>query len=220
MIESIQQRWRVLAERIEARTLRERALIFVALLAVIYVVAANLLFSPLHGQRERLARELKTQHEQIQTRELQIQSLAGVDGVATPGSRLAQLRAELKSFDDELAKTTAGLVTPKEMVRLVEQVLTRNRRLTVVKVESLPAAPLIENTAAADSTRAATGVYKHGMRLELTGAYLDLLAYLTALEGMQWKVFWGQASLQSDKPPARLTLLLYTLSTHEGWIGL
>ena len=64
-------------------------------------------------------------------------------------------------------------------------------------------------------------VYKHGMRVELRGGYMDILRYLKSLEALPWKVFWGQAVLKTEKyPDSRLDLLIYTLSTHEGWIGL
>jgi MSHA biogenesis protein MshJ len=141
------------------------------------------------------------------------------DASSPAGSRLVMLRQQLKGLDDTLAQTTTGLVSPKEMARLVEQVLSRNRRLTVVKVESLPATPLVD--VAAGATAGQAGVYKHGMRIELRGNYLDILAYLKALESLSWRVFWGQASLQSDGQSAsRFTLQIYTLSTHESWIGI
>jgi MSHA biogenesis protein MshJ len=59
------------------------------------------------------------------------------------------------------------------------------------------------------------------MRIELKGSYLDILGYLHALEALPWKVFWGQATLQTEKyPVSHITLLIYTLSTREGWIAL
>jgi MSHA biogenesis protein MshJ len=221
MIETLKLRWRALSERINALGIRERALVFVAILAVLYVIAAQLVFAPMQAQRDSLQKQIKAKRDQVQAYEMQIQSLAGgmPDASSPAGSRLAALRQQLKTLDESLARTTTGLVDPKEMARLVEQVLSRNHRLTVVKVESLPATPLVES--AAGKPAASAGVYKHGMRIELKGSYLDILAYLKALEGLPWKVFWGQASLTSDNTPvSRLTLTVYTLSTHEGWIGI
>lgn len=221
MIEAVKQRWRVIAERINALGLRERALVFVAILAVLYVFAAQLVFAPMQVERDRLQQQIKAKRDQIQTYEMQIQALAGgtPDASSPAGARLAALRQQLKTLDESLTRTTTGLVSPKEMARLVEQVLSRNHRLTVVKVESLPATPLVDGAAGKPAVSA--GVYKHGMRIELKGSYLDILGYLKALEGLSWKVFWGQASLTSDNTPvSKLTLTVYTLSTHEGWIGI
>ena len=102
------------------------------------------------------------------------------------------------------------------------KVVLEEKRLPY-RIENLPPAPLTEGARGGDgaSARGDAPVYKHGMRIELRGTYLDFLAYLKALEGLQWKVFWGQVSLQTEKYPAsRLVLVIYTLSTHEGWIAI
>jgi MSHA biogenesis protein MshJ len=104
------------------------------------------------------------------------------------------------------------------MARLIEQMLLKNRGLQVMRVESIPAAPLLEG-----GTEGATDtmVYKHGMHIEIKGGYLDILRYLKSLEALPWKVFWGKVTLKTEKyPDSRVSLLIYTLSTHEAWIGL
>jgi MSHA biogenesis protein MshJ len=58
------------------------------------------------------------------------------------------------------------------------------------------------------------------MRVELKGRYFDIVEYLKALEGLPWKVFWGEVSLESDKYPiSKVSLVIYTLSRYPGWIG-
>jgi MSHA biogenesis protein MshJ len=122
-------------------------------------------------------------------------------------------------MDAELVRVTAGLVPPKEMARLIEQMLLKNRGLQVMKVESIPATALLEGGNA--NGIAGTMVYKHGMQIELKGGYLDILRYLKSLEALPWKVFWGKVTLKTEKyPDSRVSLLIYTLSTHEAWIGL
>ena len=59
------------------------------------------------------------------------------------------------------------------------------------------------------------------MNIEVKGGYLDVMRYLKSLEGLPWKVFWGKVTLKAEKyPDSRVNLLIYTLSTHEAWIGL
>jgi MSHA biogenesis protein MshJ len=226
----IKQRLKPLLDRIDALALRERGLLFVGLLAILYVVAANLVFVPMNVEKTRLEAQLKGKHNEIQALESQITALATGD---TPGAgsekkdKLTALQERLRVLDETLGKVTSGLVSPKEMTRLVEQVLLKSKRLEIVKLESLPPAPLVGdgkggNPPAASEPAAAAGmVYKHGMRIELKGSYLDILGYLHALEALPWKVFWGQATLQTEKyPVSHITLLIYTLSTREGWIAL
>jgi MSHA biogenesis protein MshJ len=118
---------------------------------------------------------------------------------------------------------TSGLVAPKAMAPLVEQVLARSRGLALVRLENLPPTPLDEASKAGTeaTAAAASAVYKHGLKLEVRGEYGDLLRYLHALEQMPAKVFWGEVTLDSPKGGrAQMTLVLYTLSTESGWLAI
>jgi MSHA biogenesis protein MshJ len=220
---SVQQ----LAERIDALSLRERGIIFITLLVLLYFAASSLVFGPLRTRQQQLESELKTRLEQVAAINAQVQKSAR-DATRDPdkenAERLKVLRERIAQVDPQLAGVTQGLVSPRDMARLVEQVLTRNRNLQVIKVESLAPAPLDGQPAgkeAAAPAAADRGVYKHGMRIEVRGRYTDLVRYLRALEALPWKVFWGRATLElEEQPTSRLTLVIYTLSLHQGWIGI
>jgi len=186
-------------------------------------VAVNLLFGPANTERDRLQAQVNQVRTETQAMDAQIQSVLGgrtQDPDAAKREKIAALQTNLQQMDATLSQATFGLVPPREMTRLVEQMLSKNRALRVLKVESLPAAPLVEGGAAANNAPG-TMIYKHGVRIELQGGYLDILRYLKSLEQLPWKLFWGQATLKADKyPESRLTLLIYTLSTHEASVGL
>lgn len=210
------------ADRIDAMSLRERGLIFITVMVAVYFVAVHLLFGPANVEKDRLQSQVNQLREENRSMDLQIQTLltgGAQDPEGAKRQKIASLRTDLQQMDTSLTQVTSGLVTPKEMTRLVEQMLSKNRGLQVLKMESLPAAPLLEGAGGAASS--GTMVYKHGMRIELRGGYMDILRYLKSLEGLEWKVFWGQATLKTDKyPDSNLSLLIYTISTQEGWIGL
>jgi MSHA biogenesis protein MshJ len=220
MATDLKQQFQEIANRIDAMSLRERALIFITLLAALYFLAVNVLFGPLNAEKDKLQQRLNQKHTETRALESQIQSLAasGTEGLdATKRKKLEALRENLKVMDTELVRVTAGLVPPREMARLIEQMLLKNRGLQVMRVESIPATPLLEDGGSVTGTM----VYKHGMRVEVKGGYLDILRYLKSLEALPWKVFWGKVSLKTEKyPDSRASLLIYTLSTHEAWIGL
>jgi MSHA biogenesis protein MshJ len=213
---------RQLAERIDAFSLRERGLIFVTVLVLLYFAASGLLFGPLRSQQQQLEGELRMKREQAATINAQVQKIvheATRDPDKENAERLKVLRERLAQLDPRLARVTQSLVSPRDMARFVEQVLTRNRALQVVKIEGLAPVP-VEGEAAAQ-TAPASGVYKHGMRIEVRGRYTDLVGYLRALEDLPWRVFWGQATLASEEyPMSRLTLTIYTLSLRQSWIGI
>lgn len=105
---------------------------------------------------------------------------------------------------------------------MVEQMLLKNRRLEIIRVESLPPEPLQQMTGAtAGDKSGGLTAYRHGMRVELRGNYLDILVYLKELEALPWKMFWGQLNLKVEKyPMSHVTLRIYTLSTRPGWLAL
>lgn len=208
------------ATRIDAMSIRERALIFTTLLVALYLLAVNILFGPLNVEKDKLQLQLTQKRQETQALEAQIQALVATGDESAKRNKVAALQENLKTMNTELSRVTAGLVPPKEMARLIEQMLLKNRGLQVMKVESLPATPLLEAGTASGIVSGAM-VYKHGMQIELKGGYLDILRYLKSLEALPWKVFWGKVTLKTEKyPDSRVSLLIYTLSTHEAWIGL
>jgi MSHA biogenesis protein MshJ len=220
-------------ERIDALSLRERAILFVGVLAALFLIASNVAFQSLFAERTRLDRELAGKREQTRALQAQIEQTAaerGRDPNEVNRKRLAELKSQLQQREGALSTVLHGVVSPREMARMVEQVLARNRALTVVSVENLAAVPLADegSTDAAAGQPAAEGkpaaasggMYKHGLRIELTGRYPDIMRYLHALETLPWKVFWGEVRLQTENyPMSRVTLVIYTLSLDDAWIS-
>ncbi len=64
-------------------------------------------------------------------------------------------------------------------------------------------------------------LFRHGVEITLSGSYLDMIAYMEALEALPTQLFWGRAEFEVDQyPNARLTLTLYTLSMDKKWMKL
>lgn len=213
-----------LGARIDDLSLRERGLVFLALMALLYTAASVVLFAPLHQQRAVVEQQIMESRRQIRTYEEQLQAIAarGTRGTVEQRARLASLEQELRSLDAELGDVARRLVPPKEMAKLVEQMLARNRKLQVVEIESIPPTPLFGGA----GVQAVTGgpapgvLYKHGMRVRFKGGYGDIVNYLRALEELPWRMFWGELSLSATQyPVSTVTLVIYTVSTQEAWIG-
>src|SRR3989344_1791489 len=223
MMDQLRALFKKYTDRVNGLALRERGIIFVAILVVLYGTAANLLFPPLNAEQTRLKKQLADKRVQIQTFDTQIQAAlakSAVDPDAPNRAKRVQLEAQLKTIEASLATVTARLVSPKEMGPMVEQILLKNRRLEIVRVESLPPEPLQKLAAVAGGGSGLTA-YRHGMRIELRGNYLDILAYLKDLEALPWKMFWGQMNLKVEQyPTSHVILRVYTLSTQAGWLAI
>jgi MSHA biogenesis protein MshJ len=226
-MEALTLRLKTLADRVDAMSVRERGLIFFGVMVVLYLIAYNVVFGPLRAEQLRLEQDIKTKRDQSQAADQQVSALFSQDG-KNPASqnraKVAALTQQIAELDTHMDQMTAGVVTPKEMAKLIEQMLSRNKNLELVKLEALPSTALDPEmkTATAAPTPPGGGVmvYRHGMRVELRGRYFDIVDYLKTLEGLPWKVFWGQVSLESDKyPVSKVTLVIYTLSRYPAWIG-
>jgi MSHA biogenesis protein MshJ len=140
--DDLKKQFQGFTNRVDAMSIRERAMIFITLLVALYFLAVNVLFGPLNIQKDRLQQQVDLKRQETQALEAQVQAMAargGEDPDAAKRNKLEALRENLKTMDTELIRVTAGLVPPKEMARLIEQMLLKNRGLQVMRVESIPA---------------------------------------------------------------------------------
>jgi len=206
--------WRRITEHVDELALRERGLLFIVVITVLYFLAQAVLFRPLQVRRAHLVQLLQNGRNDTLALNLKTQSVLNSTGqTAAAKAQLDALQAKLATVDASLQSMTQGLVTPRAMLDLVQQVLNRSAGVRLVSLENLPAAAAVPG-------QTEGGLYRHGLKIVVDGRYPDLVRYLTQLEGLHWKVFWDRADLETRRyPTSRLTIVLYTLSLHKGWIG-
>jgi MSHA biogenesis protein MshJ len=219
---------RDLMDRYDQLSLRERIIVLVATLLLIALVWDTVFMAPLDKARKASVQQIDALRAEISGLDQSIEALAS-EGAANPelASRTTAdgLRDEIKALDAKLAGVTSGLIAPKEMARVLEQVLARATRLTLRALRTLPPEGVIAPGAAAGQagvpgTPAAAQIYKHAVELELSGSYLDTLYFLQALEALPWRFFWERIEYTIDQHPrGTVKLRLYTLGLDEGWIG-
>ncbi len=218
-----------LNDRINALSVRERVLIFAVALVAIVVLWDALLFSPVQGELKRERDTLQRLNTQLAQLDGQLSELAvksRFDPDAENRASLAQLEQATQLIDKELQQKTLELITPTQMARVLEDFITKNRGLRLLKVESeepVLAEGLLANSqdeGISEEPEDAPKVYKHGMVVELSGTYAGVLEYLQALETLPWRLFWDTTQIKvQDYPVAHIRIKVYTLSLHEGWIG-
>jgi MSHA biogenesis protein MshJ len=212
-----------LGARIDGMTLRERAILFMLLLGGLFLLADQVLFPTLRAQQKQLERQIGEQLGQLRIINSQIERIVR-EGTEDPEAaqrvRLEALRKQFSELDVAAADITRGLVSPREMTRLVHTMLRENRALQLVRAENL--APEAISLAAGDRAAAdsAPALYRHGLRITVKGRYLDVVHYLRALEKLSWRVIWGEVQLDSEHyPVSRATLTIYTIGLDKAWIG-
>jgi MSHA biogenesis protein MshJ len=97
--------------------------------------------------------------------------------------------------------------------------IDRQRGLRLIRASNLDVKPLIEQDGAGGQSGEPM-LYRHGLRLELEGTYLDCLEYLGAVERLPWKLYWGALDLRTeDFPTNAISIEIFTLSLDREWIG-
>lgn len=222
--ESVQR----LGAHIDAMSLRERTILFVSLLVALFLLADQVLFPTLRNQQKQLEKQTSDQLSQLNTINDQIARIV-LENTEDPDvllrARLAELNKQYAELEISSADIIRGLVSPREMTRLMHTMLRENSALQLVKAENLTpeAIPLAEGAKpVAQGEGGATGpaVYRHGLRLQVKGRYADVVRYLYTLERLNWRVMWGEVKLESAHYPTTIaTLTVYTLSLDKAWIG-
>ena len=121
------------------------------------------------------------------------------------------------------------MTTPEQMRSVVDRLLARNRRIALVDLRTLPRAAISDRTAGAaagpaakagGASKAESLVYRHGLEITVSGSYLDLLAYLSDLERLPTRIYWGDVALDAAAYPiVVMKLSVYTLSLDKAWMN-
>ena len=226
--------WELARGKIDGMQLRERAMIFLAAAFVLVAALNAALLDPLLVKQKALSAQVVQQQEKMKELQAQLQvqlQARRADEHSPLRARLAQLKQQLQEQNGYLQSRSDRLVEPDKMANLLEHVLSKNDKLQLIELKTLPASPLVEKPQAAAQPPAADlpagqqqpdeqkQIFKHGIQITVRGGYLDMLRYLDALEKMPAQMFWGEGSFSGEKyPDAVLTLTLYTLSLGKTWL--
>ncbi len=229
------EQFEVYREKLEAISLRERAMVLLSVVAVVYLLAELLWLGPqsaaLKQQQDRLDQLNKQLASNQQVME-QIQALAIDDPYAPKKREIAHLRRELAGIDQKLDALAVGLVSAHQLPEILENVLQQIGHIKLLKLDVLPVSSLElqtitsgdeenpddENNELVDAEK--TGVFKHSTAVVVEGSYFDILEYLQALEQSQWRFYWESLTYEvTQYPHARVEIHVYTLSTEEGLLG-
>ena len=202
-------------ERVDNATLRERVLLFGAAALVLLYVVNLLLIQPLRDTQRRLGLEVGKSAQELRTVQTELQRLARerqADPEAQHRQRAVDLRSEIAALDARIQQEQRRFTTPQRMREVLREMFERDKRLRLVDLKTLP----VTDLAAGQSGRR---VFRHGIELTVAGSYLDLYAYLAALEQIPTQLYWGRVEMSvASYPIATLKMTVYTLSFDQAWM--
>ncbi len=199
-----------LEERIDALSLRERVLLFAAIVVVTYALVALALIRPLEHREQDIAARLRATRAQTAATERTLETLLAPKAQARELADLRALRAEVARLRARVKGLAAGLVPARAMPGLMRHVLSEAPGVALMALTT-PPPKAIRNT-----PQSAPFLYRHEIRVVVRGRYTALVRYLALLAHQKRRVLWGRVALKADRyPDSTLTLHIYTLSARR-----
>lgn len=218
------KQWHLLVDRFSALTQRERMIITGAGVVVIALLANLLVLEPNVAKRADTQRQIHSTQQHIQEFTLSIAKLRQ-KLAQRPDDQLTRdihlLQSSLTEERKQLEQVTASLIPPEQMVPVLHGVLQKIGQLRLTRLASIKPTLLMQSAAEQTDEAIASdaemhALYQHGLKIELEGSYLQVQAFIEALEALPWRFRWRLMDYRVTKyPDAHVTLELFSLSTSK-----
>ncbi len=216
---AVKARLTQLASRIDALHLRERALLLLAGVAMVFILVDTLGLQSTYRQQQQSRQEIDDWEQQLATLSARSQLLSTPEGSRSQQEfeqERKRLQEEIAGLEARLQGQLGVLLQPEQAVRVLEQVLGPDQELELTRVDAV-GRPLNTTLVQDDGSVSESAIGRYELRLQLQGSYLATLRYLRALETLPWKFFWEELNFEVlEYPLAQVTLDLYTLGLLEG----
>lgn len=209
---------------------RERVLVLMGVLALIYIVWDTFLITPLQTNNQSLVSQhmaIQEQMTNLETRRILASGLLKNSKREKILNDILVVENKIKDFDEKIIERLQGRVAPQYMASMLNDVLQNNQSLKLISINNLPAVPFggrsdnkSDNKNEKETSHELPGIFMHTLELKLEGSYLDILNYLKALENMDWKIFWDQVNLEVlEYPKVKVEIKVHTFSLKDGWLS-
>ena len=222
--------WKRYAERIDLLSLRERVMVFSALMAVLLAVVYTAYIDGEVKKEARLSSAIakkQAEGKALQDQLVKVATSRGADPDRVPREQLEAVRKQLTETESRISTEERKFTAPAQMRKVVEELLARNRAIRLVAMKSLPTTSIAEARAQAGSkpepvkpSAAERLIFRHGIEITVSGSYLDLLAYLSDLEALPTQLYWSSLDIDASRYPRHtMRLTVYTLSLDRAWLS-
>lgn len=211
------QRLRQLTERINGMNLRERALLALATLGMVFVLWDLLLMKPVHERQTRVQTELQQVNERVGELSLSIQSLVAQrrdDPNQDLRRRIDALESEIEALESRLLAAHDHVGVPRQAVAVLAGLLEDRPGLRLVTLENQAPERLRDNGTAIP------GLYVHRVRLVIEADHAGIRDYLGLVSALPRGVYLESLHLTvPDWPRNRVELMLFSLTLDAQWLG-
>jgi MSHA biogenesis protein MshJ len=212
---------------------RERLLLLLIILAIIYAVWDALIYSPQINQHAQLVKQQQQLADKKLDNELrQAENMALSAQESRSKSAIKQsitsTKLELEKNTKELNSILQSLVPPTKITELLHSLFLQTHGLKLISLNNDPVETITINSeqqqpSSVENQQADpySTLYKHSTTMVLSGNFQQLYEYLLMIEKSTWSLYWDKLEYQvTSYPNAKITIRVHTISTDQYWIGL
>ena len=228
----MKEKWQSLEQQFQSITPREQYLIILTGLFVIMFALFNFVIDENLQTITKQKNNIKNTQTAIQSKKTTINVLEEAlqtDPNQSVNQQIKTYQQLMSDVDTNLMLLASDLINPVQMRYALSDVLTANRKVSLLSFEMFEPLPVdLGSKAASNANDGAPEtvqpqtlmLYKHGIKLTLSGSYFELHDYLAQLEQLKWKFFWQRFNYEiTGYPDAELVIEMYSLSTKKEFIG-
>lgn len=229
----MKQQWIRYSNKFLQLTSREQFLVLLTGIVAIFFIISSLFIEEKSSKVETFDKQSKaiTSTNQALTVSInEYQTALQKDPNENTVKQIAQLETKLANIDKQLVLLTTDLISPSEMREALLKLLKLEPGVSLLSFELIGAEPLLDlgvkepNDDTGNSTPTAEqlglNLYKHGIKIKLSGKYFQLRNYLQQLEQLTWKFFWQDFNFEvKEYPHGEVDITIYSLGLNKEFIG-
>jgi len=227
------KQWQEYSDNFLKLTIREQYLIFITgLIAISFITFYLFIDTKIVENRKSVQQimRLQSSNQSLKISTIDMQAALQRDPNEDIRNKIAQYEAKLAKIDEKLLTLTSDLISPVQMRYALLDLLKLKKGVSLLSFELLGAQPLLSNELSEESLPkekietvelpVGLNLYRHGIKLKLSGSYFDLQNYLSQLEKLSWKFFWQDFNFKlTEYPKSELEIEMYTLGTKKEFVG-
>lgn len=229
------KQWQEYSDNYLKLTIREQYLIILTGIVAIAFITFYLFVDAKMIENKKSAQQilqLQSSNQSLKNSTIEIQAALQRDPDEDTNNKIAQYETKLAKVDEKLLTLTSDLISPVQMRYALLDLLKLEKGVSLLSFELLGAQPLLssepskkispEKKATNQNSELPVGLnlYRHGIKIKLSGSYFDLQNYLSQLEKLSWKFFWQDFNFKlTEYPTSELDIEMYSLGTKKEFVG-
>ena len=236
-------RWQEYSDNYLKLTIREQYLILVTGLVAAFFIVFYLFIGVTMADNRKSAQQImrvQSSNQSLNISALEMQAALQRHPNEDARKKIAQYETKLAKIDAKLLMLTSDLISPVQMRYALLDLLKLEQGVTLLSFELLGAQPLLasepsngnsdkgnsdkgnsdKGNSLLEANTSRLNLYRHGIKIKLSGRYFELQNYLSQLEKLSWKFFWQDFNFKLiDYPNNELEIEMYSLGTKKEFVG-